>query len=139
MRTLITAAIGAVVLAATPAAAGSRESLPPEARLAKAIEGRVQGKPVDCLFQHDIRSTQIIDRTAIIYDVGGGKLYVNRPDSGENFLRNGDVMVTNTHSDQLCSVDIVRMFDNSLWMQVGTIGLGKFVPYTKAKDTGSRG
>lgn len=138
MRTLITAAIGAVVLAAMPAA-GARENLTPEARLAKAIEGRVEGKPVDCLHQRNIRSTQIIDRTAIIYDVGGGKLYVNRPDSGENFLRDGDVMVTDTHSDQLCSIDIVRMFDNGIWMQVGTIGLGKFVPYTKVKDASSRG
>lgn len=139
MRTLLSIAIGTLALISAPAAIGARETLSPEAKLARAIEGRVAGKPVDCLFQRDIRSTQIIDGTAIIYDMGGGKLYVNRPDSGEYSLRDGDVMVTDTHSDQLCSIDVVRMFDNSIWMQTGSIGLGKFVPYTKAKTAAPQG
>lgn len=137
MRKSMIAALGTLVLAFAPAAA--RDMVTPETRLAQAIEGRVAGKPVDCLFQRDIRSTRIIDRTAIVYDMGGGKLYVNRPDFGEYSLRDGDVMVTDTHSDQLCSIDIVRMFDNNIWFETGTVGLGKFVPYTKVKDAAPKG
>lgn len=106
-----------------------------EARLAAMLEGRVAGKPVDCLNLHDIRSSRIIDRTAIVYDTGGGTLYVNRPRSGKESLRRDNVMVTDTHSSRLCSIDIVRLYDTASRMEVGFVGLGDFVPYRKvAKD-----
>ena len=104
----------------------------PDEQLARAIEGRVAGKPQDCLRQRDIRSSRIIDRKAIVYETAGGTIYVNTPDSGAASLRRDYVLVTNTHSDQLCSVDIVRLFDSGSHMQAGSVGLGKFVPYTKA-------
>lgn len=103
----------------------------PDEQLARAIEGRVAGKPQDCLRQRDIRSSRIIDRKAIIYETSGGTIYVNIPDSGAASLRRDYVLVTNTHSDQLCSVDIVRLFDSGSRMPAGSVGLGKFVPYTK--------
>jgi len=103
----------------------------PDEQLARAIEGRVAGKPKDCLSQRDIRSSRIIDRKAIIYETSGGTIYVNIPDSGAASLRRDYVLVTNTHSDQLCSVDIVRLFDSGSRMPAGSVGLGKFVPYTK--------
>lgn len=130
MRHSVMAALLAASLvtgAAAPAAVNT-----PEARLAKAIEGRVAGTPVDCIQQRDIRSAQIIDRTAIVYTVGS-TVYVNRPESGANFMDSNDIMVTDTHSPQLCSIDIVRLVDNGSRMMSGTIGLGKFVPYTKPK------
>lgn len=102
-----------------------------EARLAKALAGHVAGKPVDCLQLRDIRSSRIIDRTAILYETSGGKMYVNRPRSGATSLDSGDIMITDTHSSQLCSIDIVRLYDSGARMQSGFVGLGKFVPYVK--------
>jgi hypothetical protein len=105
-----------------------------EAKLAKALEGRVAGSPVDCIQLRDIRSTRIINGTAILYDTGT-TLYLNRPESGASWLSDDDVLVTDTHSSQLCSIDIVRLFDNASRMPNGSVGLGKFIPYTKPKNS----
>nr|WP_232306998.1 hypothetical protein [Sphingomonas sp. Y57] len=104
----------------------------PEARLAKALEGREAGKPVDCIPLRQIQSTEIFDRTAILYKVGG-IWYLNRPASGTNFLDRDDILLTDTHSPNLCSIDIVRLIDQSTRFPSGSLGLGKFVPYTKKK------
>ena len=72
-------ALAATAMLATPAVASPR--LHGEAQLAKMLEGRTPGKPVDCIDLSRVRSSQIIDRTAIVYDAGG-TLYVNRPRGG---------------------------------------------------------
>lgn len=123
--------LGAALLAGTPVYAKIDNSRS-EARLAHLLEGRAPGKPVDCILLRDIRSTDIIGRTAIVYETNDGTLYVNRP-SGAAFLRGGLALVTDTHSHQLCDVDIVRLYDTSLRNTVATVGLNEFVPYAKPK------
>lgn len=119
----------ATVLALGSAAAAERD---PEAQLAKAVAGRTEGEPVRCIRLRDIRSTQIIDRTAIVYTVGS-TVYVNKP-AGAAFLRSDAVLVTDTHSSELCDIDTVKLLDPGTRMLLGSVGLGKFVPYTKPKD-----
>lgn len=130
MRNVL-ASLAAFSLAATAAQAAPRQT--PEEKLAKALEGREAGKPVDCIYQHDIRSSRIYDRTAILYELNNGTYYLNRPDAGAQSLSWNDVLVTDTHSPQLCSIDIVKLYDTSPWMQSGFVNLGKFVPYKKVK------
>lgn len=124
MKTLVLAACGALSVAA---------SLPPEARLDRMLQGRVAGKPVDCINLRDISSSQIIDRTAIVYQVGS-KLYVNRPRIGASSLDRDDILVTHTSLPQLCSVDTVKLIDRAGMFPRGFVGLGEFVPYAKAKQ-----
>ena len=119
---------GALLVSGAAAEARDRS---PQAQLARALEGRVEGKPVDCLWLRDIRSSRIIDRIGILYETNRGTVYLNRPDSGASSLDWTDVMVTDTHSSQLCSIDIVRLIDSSSHFPTGSVGLGKFVPYTK--------
>ncbi len=118
----------AATLLAAPAIAAPR--LTPEQQLAKALEGRVAGKPADCIDPHFNTNTQIIEKTAIIYG-SGRTIYVNRPDNASS-LRDGDVLVTELRgSGQLCSIDVVKLHDrNGLWNR-GFVSLGKFVPYTR--------
>ncbi len=104
----------------------------PEVRLARALEGRVAGKPVDCIQLRSIRSSRIIDDTAILYDTGG-TLYVNRPRAGRESLDQWDTLVTRTHSSQLCSIDVVHLYDTGSRMQTGSVFLGEFVPYRKPR------
>ena len=130
MRRFVSLLIGSVLLAAAPAGAAPR--LDPEQRLARAIEGRVAGEPVNCLNLRNIRSSQIIDRTAIIYDVGG-TLYVNRPRSGAESLDQWDVLVTRPFGSQLCSIDVVQLYDTAARMQTGLVFLGDFVPYRRPR------
>jgi hypothetical protein len=117
-------------LVATTAAAHAAPKRSPEAELARAVEGRTAGAPVDCITQRDIRSSRIIDGTAIVYDTGR-ILYVNRPTSGASSLSRDDVLVTDTHSPRLCSIDIVRLLDSGTHMPNGSVGLGPFVPYAR--------
>lgn len=127
----IMAVVAGLGILATGSAAAARKT--PQEQLAKALEGRVAGKPVDCIYQQQIQSSQVIDRTAILYRVGR-TLYVNTPKSGKEFLDSTDILVTDTHSPQLCSIDIVRLIDQSSRMPSGSLGLGQFVPYTKPKQ-----
>ncbi len=130
MRTTIMIAATAALLAATSAGAASQT---PQERMSKALEGRTAGAPVDCLNLREIQSSQIIDRTAILYTVGR-IVYVNTPTSGATFLDSSDILLTDTHSSQLCSIDSVRLLDQSSHMPSGSVGLGKFIPYTKPKN-----
>ena len=122
--------IAALLLGA--GAAEARTRLTPEAKLAKILEGRVAGAPVDCLQLRDIQSTEIIDNTAIVYR-SGRTVYVNRPRGGADSLDSNDILVTKTYTGSLCSIDPVNLVDRSSRFQRGFVSLDKFVPYTKPK------
>jgi len=124
-------ALAAAALLATAAAALARPH-DPQAEMAKALKGRVPGKPVNCIFLPRIRNTQIIDRTAILYDAGD-TIYVNRPRGGAQDLSDWDVLVTKTTGSQLCSIDIVRLYERGTHVQKGFVNLGEFVPYTRVR------
>lgn len=138
MRRVSMILAGAALLAGMPAlakdAAATRAALAEkaQAKLAKALEGRVAGAPVRCINLRNVRSSTVIDGTAILYDMGG-TIYVNRPDIGASSLDDDDVLVTRTPSTQLCDLDVVRLIDRSTRFETGFVGLGKFVPYTRAK------
>ena len=129
MRTLVLLALGGLVTASGPAQADPRQNA--EAKLAKALEGRVAGEPVDCINLRRVRSSRIIDRTAILYDAGG-TLYLNRPRAGAESLDHWSTLVTKLNSSQLCSIDVVRLYDSTAHFQTGLVFLDKFVPYEKA-------
>ena len=130
MRTSIMLLIGAVIAVAGPATAAPRHD--GEAKLAKALKGRVAGAPVDCVNLRQIRSTRIIDGTGILYDAGS-TIYLNRPRSGARSLDRWDTMVTKLHSSQLCRIDVVHLYESGSRMQTGFVFLGDFIPYRRPK------
>ena len=135
LKTKLPIALAAAVTAATFSLAPMAEAKPRltgEEKLAKELEGRVAGKPVDCIYLPTITSSRIIDRTAIVYEAGR-TLYVNRPRGGADQLNDSDIMVLNLHSSQLCSIDIVHLHDQTSHFMSGFVNLGEFVPYTKPK------
>jgi hypothetical protein len=123
-------ALLSALLIAMPAVADAAPKTP-AAELAKALEGRTAGAPADCLYLRDIRSSRIIDGIGILYETSGGTYYLNKPDTGASSLRWNTILVTDTHTPQLCSIDTVRLYDSAARMQVGFVGLGKFVPYAR--------
>jgi hypothetical protein len=128
MRNLaLVIAAGAALVAGTGLQA--RERLTGEEKLAKALEGRVAGEPVDCISLTSSRDTQVIDNTAIIYG-SGRTIYVNRP-AHPSSLDSDDVMVVNIHGSQLCKLDVVRMHDRGGGFYTGFVGLEQFVPYRR--------
>lgn len=134
MRVVSSLIVGAALLAAAAPALANSPSERAQARIAKTLEGRVAGKPVDCINLRSIRSTEIVDGVGIVYEVNSGKLYVNRPTNGVSNLDRDDILVTKTHGGQLCRMDIVRTVDRTSQFQTGFVGLGKFTPYTKPQQ-----
>jgi hypothetical protein len=122
----------AAALAAVPAASSAREKLAPEDQLAKLLKDRVAGEPQDCITLSSINSSQVIDKTAIVYR-SGSTLWVNRPEGGASSLDDDDILVTKTTGSQLCSIDTVELRDRTSRMYSGFVSLGKFVPYRRAK------
>jgi hypothetical protein len=127
MRTLLP------LLAASMLTGGAAYAKPVdhEAELARRLAGRIAGDPVQCIDLHRVRSSQVINDTAIVYDAGG-VLYVNRPDSGADSLNRNDTMVTRLYTTQLCNTDTVQMVDRVSGAMTGVIFLGDFVPYRRA-------
>ena len=131
MRPLIPGILAAAALAASPAVA-AKEKRNPEEQLAKLLDGRVAGDPRSCITQSRIDSSQIIDKTAIVYR-DGSTLWVNRPRSGAQSLDEDDVLVTKLTGSQLCSIDTVQLHDRASHFWRGFVSLGEFVPYRKVK------
>lgn len=127
-KTLLILASAAAAFA--PAQARSPDPGKGERELAKVLEGRVAGEPVDCINLQRVRSSRIINRTAIVYDAGG-TIYVNRPRSGATSLKDWDVMVTRPFGTRLCRVDTVHMYAPGSRMLSGVVFLGDFVPYKR--------
>ena len=131
MRHLIPALLAAAAIAVAPAAT-AREKLAPEDELAKLLEGRVAGEPQDCISLSTARSSQIIEKTAIVYK-SGSTYWVNRPKGGAESLDDDDILVTRTTGSQLCSIDAVELRDRTSHMYAGFVSLGQFVPYKRVK------
>jgi hypothetical protein len=120
-------AAGAALAVGSAADARNRQN--GEEKLAKLLEGRVAGQPVDCISLFDSHDQQVIDKTAIVYG-SGRTIYVNRPTNARN-LDDDDVLVSNIHGSQVCKLDVVRLHDRSGGFYNGFVGLEQFVPYRR--------
>jgi hypothetical protein len=126
-----------VLAAASSAFAGS----PPDARgersLAKVIEGREAGQPVDCLDIRRASAVEIIDKTALVYRMPNGELYVNRPASGAEVLDREKLVTRRGVNTKLCRHDDLDLFFSSYGAlsprPIAYVGLGAFVPYSKLR------
>ena len=134
MRKTIAAILTAATALSLSVAADAKPRVSGEEKLAKLLEGRVAGEPTDCIYLPRVRSSRIIDDTAIVYDAGS-VIYVNRPRGGANGLDDDDVMVTEFHGggSSLCSIDVVRLHYRSTFFYNGFVSLGDFVPYRKVR------
>jgi hypothetical protein len=124
--------IALAIAAAAPVSAASSQHKDGEAALQELLAGRVAGKPVSCLSLPGLGSSQVIDRTAIVYR-SGSRLYVNRTRDPSS-LRSDDILVTRSFSGQLCSIDTVHLVDQGTRMTRGFVTLGDFVPYERVRE-----
>jgi hypothetical protein len=126
--TRIFAGSAAAAVLAAPLLAAPR--LTAQQELDKALAGRVAGKPVKCIDPRWNDSTQIIDKTAIVYG-SGRTIYVQRPVGAES-LSDNDILVTRLWGNgQLCDIDTISLIDRSGGFYRGFVGLNEFVPYTR--------
>jgi len=123
------AVVAATGVAAAPAQAPEAAALTP--KVAEVLAGWTAGKPVSCVRLRDVRSTQIVDQSAIIYKLSNKRWLVNFPAGGCASLRPDRTLVTSTPSTSLCRGDIARVIDPPTPIEYGSCGLGDFVPYTR--------
>ena len=128
MSKIVAALAIAALASATPALANDGNS--PDAELAKLLEGRVAGEPVNCISLNSVTSSTVIEGKAIVYQIGT-KLYVNEPRSGADRLDDDDVLLTRNYGSQLCRIDSVQLIDRNSRFVRGFVVLDRFVPYTK--------
>jgi hypothetical protein len=133
MRSSILALL-ALVTAAGAADARPDPAVRGEADLAKALRGRIAGKPVNCIPLTGTDGPQIYAGTALVYRVNANTLYVNRPANART-LRNDDLPVVRVFGGQLCRRDQVRLLDRLSRIPRGFILLGDFVPYRLPSKT----
>lgn len=131
MKKIVLLLFASLVLSAPAAATADPRS--GEARLERALRGRVPGQPVRCIPLRRAGSTEVIGGTAILYRVGS-VLYVNRPRGGAESLRDNDVLVLRSPDGRLCSPEVVNLVDPTARGLRGFVSLGDFVPYKPARD-----
>lgn len=123
-------ALASVSLLAAPAAVVAKPKLTPQQQLDKLLQGRVAGKPVNCISHFDSRDMRVIDKTAIVYNAGN-VIYVNRTTHPAH-LDSDDILVSKRSGSMgPCSLDIVETHDQTGHFWNGSVGLVEFVPYRK--------
>ena len=119
----------ALAVAGTPALA----KVAGEASLARMLDGRVAGQPVDCipLSVHGGSNLTVVDGVGIVYRIGD-TIYVNRT-ANPRILDWDDVLVLEPATgSQLCRHDQVYTHDRSGLARTGVVFLEQFVPYKRA-------
>lgn len=87
----------------------------------------------NCISLNQVRSTKVIDRIGIAYEMPNHKIWLNRPTWGASALNDDLVMVTQSGGNRLCSGDIVRFLDSSPAGYRGSIALGPFISYSDSQ------
>jgi hypothetical protein len=117
-----------VILAALPLAACMQDSSTTREADIRAPQARVVGEPVNCVAVNRIDSTDVHDDYTIDFEMLGNTVYRNTlPNrcSGLGFAQRFGYDLRGT--TQLCSTDVIHVLDSD-GRQIGTCGLGQFVP-----------
>jgi hypothetical protein len=131
MKTLATILAGtALALAGASAVSAKTLAEKGEARLARMLEGRVAGEPVQCISAMQSNRMQVIEHVGVVYDAGN-TIYVARP-SDPRALGPHDALVINRYGGQLCRTDIRHTIDRYDGYVTGPVFLSDFVPYRRA-------
>lgn len=123
--------LGALALAGLTAM-GPAQDTSGDADLAKAVEGRTAGKPLNCVSASFIGTPQIIDRDTLVYR-SGRTLYVNQLDVECPGLREGNTIVMEIHGSQICRNDSIRVLEPGSTIPGPYCRLGNFTPFKKAQ------
>lgn len=127
-------AIGGAILLMSCETAPEEYVRSPQAQqeLDKQLDGRVAGKPVNCLPHFRSDDMRIIDDWTIVFK-DGATVYVQTPRGGcPGIGNNRNVLVTRLWgTGQLCSGDISHLVDPGTGMGGGSCVFGPFVPYTR--------
>ena len=135
MRILASLLIGSVLAAGGAAYAGQKESKD-DKYVIKTI-----GEPKSCINRSQIRSTDVISDSIIDFKMRGGDIYRNTLPNKCGGLAFDEAFSYRTSTNQLCSVDIIRVLDQTAGrvQERNACGLGKFQKIEKTKKGADEG
>ena len=124
--------VGALALAGCTASSEMRASQQAEASvaLAKELDGRVAGVPVNCIGNSTSTRPMIIDETTILYREGG-RVYRNTLAAACPRLTPYNTMITEVQGGQLCRNDRFRVLEPGTTIPGPYCRLGQFTPYER--------
>ena len=124
--------LGALALAGCTGNAALRESQQARAErdLAEALEGRVAGKPQDCVSTMGLGGPQVIDANTLLYREGG-RVWRNDLPSSCPSLDRFSIIVAELHGSQICRNDMFRPVDPGSRIPGPHCRFGQFTPYVK--------
>lgn len=100
------------------------------AALAKELDGRVAGKPVNCIGTSASTRPMIIDENTILYREGG-RVWRNTLVATCSRLSPYNAMITEVQGGQLCRNDRFRVLEPGTTIPGPYCRLGQFVPYER--------
>ena len=103
-----------------------------EKELAKALDGKVAGKPVSCVSTFGRANLRAIGDRTLVYRVNKNLTYRNDLRGRCSGLARGDALVMQVYGSQYCRGDMAHAVDMFSGMWGGSCSLGEFVPYTTA-------
>lgn len=122
----------AALLGAAPAPDGAR-SPRAQAKLDKALAGRIAGATVDCVDVARLSAPSIIDSRTILYRDMSRRIWRNDLPEQCGILRPERIVVLQLQGSQLCRGDAIDILDRGLNVPVGSCRLGGFTPYEKER------
>ena len=99
--------------------------------LASALEGRIAGKPVDCVPNARLNGPEIIDEKTLIYRESGRRIWRNDLIGQCPGLRPMDTLIVDVFGSQLCRNDHFRALTPGTRIPGAICRLGSFTPYDK--------
>lgn len=100
--------------------------------LSQVLAGRTALPPLSCISRTRLGGNRGYGEEAILFGYPNDRtVYVNQPPGGCPKLTRFRALRTSSPSLQLCSGDIVTVFDPSSGIEYGGCGLGEFTPYRR--------
>lgn len=129
--TIIMLPLAALAACAVSGDAPVEASAAGKAALSEATEGRVPGEPVSCVRQQDVRNSRSAGDNVILWDGRSGVVYVNRTAGACPRIRPWHAILHRTVSTNICSGELIRVFDPQTGVEYGGCTLGEFTPYRR--------
>jgi hypothetical protein len=125
------------VVALAGCAATTEESA--EESSATSVPGEAIGKAVPCLNTRLIESVDSPNENVAIIKLRGGKLYRSELPGGCPALKREAFSHRTTQGTQICSGEIITLFDPVSGASYGSCTFGPFVPIRMAKEAETNG
>lgn len=104
-----------------------------DALLSDLLAGKTQREPVSCVRQQDVRNIRSAGNNRIVYDGPGGTTYVNHATGSCPLIQPWHAIRHRSISTNICSGELIRVFDPQTGIEFGGCTLGEFVPWRRPR------